>query len=562
MEKMNRLSKASQSSGLQVILMVSIVAMMLALSSCERFNVKLKDGQGATPTGSGSGDKVRFDLYVMSQCPYGVQAENLLKDVFEKIGDRVDFHLEFIGSGAASNLGSLHGENEVNGDIAQLCAVKYSPDKYFDMVLCMNENPSSIPGNWESCAAKTGVDAVQVKACYEGSEGKKLAEESFKRSEEAGAQGSPTFKIAGRDYNGKRDAKGVLSALCNGFEKDAPEACVNIPKPLEFEVLIVTSKDCKTCDTSNIEGGLSQIFEGAKFRKIDASDTAGKDAIQKHGLIRAPSFVFEKKVEETEEWKSTPQLAAAFDLKSDRWVLKDEATGASYFFDPAKQAEVEKATIAAKAAAMQKLGVNADEKPQIDFFVMSYCPYGNQAEEAILPVYDLLKGKADFNPHYVIYKDYQGGSEQFCNSDKLCSLHGIQELNQNVREMCVRKLYSQKEWFDFTIEMNSKCSSQNADTCWTDVAKSLKLDDKKIAECEKTQGLELVKAEYELNTLLEVQGSPTIFIEGLAFEGARSPAGYEAGLCSAYKTAPKECETKLAGETAAPASGAGGCGTA
>ena len=551
----------SLSRGLTAILTISLIAMMLMLSSCERFNVKLKDGQGTTPTGSGNGDKVRFDLYVMSQCPYGVQAENLLKDIFDKIGDRVDFHLEFIGSGTASSLGSLHGEPEVKGDIAQLCAIKHSPDKYFDMVLCMNENPSSIPGNWESCAAKTGVDAAKVKTCYEGDEGKKLAEESFKRSEEAGAQGSPTFKIAGKDYNGKRDAKGVLSALCKGIASNPPDACTNIPKPIEFEVLIVTSKDCKTCDTSNIEGGLSQIFEGAKFRNIDASDPEGKAAIQKYGLMRAPSFVFEKKAEETEEWKSTPQLGAAFDLKEDRLVLKDEATGANYFFDPAKQAEVEKAALDAKSAAMKRLGVNNDEKPQIDFFVMSYCPYGNQAEEAIKPLYDLLKDKADFNAHYVIYKDYQGGSAQFC-IEGYCSMHGIQELNQNIREMCVRKLYSQKEWFDFAIEMNSKCSYQNADACWTDVAKGLKLDDKKISDCEKNQGLELVKAEYELDQLLGVQGSPTIFVEGLAFEGARTPAGYQQGVCSAYKTAPKECETKLSGETAAPASGDGGCGTA
>lgn len=534
---------------------------MLMLSSCERFNVKLKDGSGVTPSGLGDGGRVRFDLYVMSQCPYGVQAENLLKDVFAKIGDRVEFHLEYIGSGTASNLGSLHGENEVKGDIAQLCAIKYSPNKYFDMVLCMNENPSSIPGNWESCAAKTGVDAAKVKSCYEGDEGKKLAEESFKRSEIAGAQGSPTMKINGQNYNGRRDSNSILSALCNGFTKDAPQACADIPKPIEFEVMIVNSKDCKTCDTFNIEGGLSQIFAGAKFRKVDASDSEGKDAIQKYGLAKAPSFLFEKKVADTEEWTSAPQLAAAFDLKEDRWVLKDEATGASYFFDPAQQAEVEKAALAAKAAAMQKLGANNDEKPQIDFFVMSYCPYGNQAEEAIKPVYDLLKDKADFNAHYVIYKDYQGGSAQFC-IEGYCSMHGIQELNQNIREMCVRKLYSQKEWFDFAIEMNSKCSYQNADACWTDVAKGLKLDDKKIADCEKTQGLELVKAEYELNTLLGVQGSPTIFVEGASFEGARTPAGYEAGLCAAYKTAPKECEQKLAGETTAPASGAGGCGTA
>lgn len=558
MENTKRANRRENQKGSAVMLLTIAIAAMMSLSACERYNVKSQGG--ASSPGSGSEEKVRLDLYVMSQCPYGVQAENLLEEVFDKIGGSVDFKLEFIGSGSASNLNSLHGENEVKGNIAQLCAIKYNPSEYFDMVMCMNEDPGSIPDNWESCAAETGIDVENVKSCYEGDEGKKLAEESFKRSDLAGAQGSPTFKINGKEYTGRRDAKGILAGLCKAFEKDAPKECDDLPKPVEFEILIVNDKECKECDTSNIEAGLSQIFDGAKFRTLDASDNEGKEAISKYGLTMAPSFIFDAKVEETEEWKGAAQLQQAFIEQEGKWVLRDEATGASWHLDPAKRAEVLKAAAEAKAKALNTLGVDGDDKPQVDFFVMSYCPFGNQAEETIKEVWDQLKDKAEFNPHYVIYKNYQGGSAQFCLGE-YCSMHGIQELNQNIREMCVRKLWGMKEWFDFAIAMNSKCTYQNADTCWTDVAKSLKLDDKKIAACEKDQGLDLVKAEHELNELLGVQGSPTTFVEGEEFVGARTPAGYQAALCDAYTTAPLECQTKLSGEATVSSTG-GGCGTA
>jgi len=41
-----------------------------------------------------------------------------------------------------------------------------------------------------------------------------------------------------------------------------------------------------------------------------------------------------------------------------------------------------------------------DEKPQVDFYVMSYCPYGNQAEEIVYEVYNVLGDEAIY-----IYQD-------------------------------------------------------------------------------------------------------------------------------------------------------------
>jgi len=44
------------------------------------------------------------------------------------------------------------------------------------------------------------------------------------------------------------------------------------------------------------------------------------------------------------------------------------------------------------------------EKPNLKLFVMSFCPYGTQAEETLYPLLNLLKGKINFELAYIISK--------------------------------------------------------------------------------------------------------------------------------------------------------------
>ncbi len=196
--------------------------------------------------------------------------------------------------------------------------------------------------------------------------------------------------------------------------------------------------------------------------------------------------------------------------------------------------------------------------PRIDFYVMAYCPYGNQAEEGIAPVYKQLAGKANFNPHYVIYSNYQGGGAKYCidPASKYCSMHGAQEMNEDVREMCVNKYMGVGKWFDFALAMNSKCTAQNADTCWEAVASGVGLDTAKIKTCAANEGLTLAEAELQLDATNKVSGSPTIFINGNAYNGGRAAADFLSALCAAFTVKPAECANAVA---STPAAAAGNC---
>jgi hypothetical protein len=198
------------------------------------------------------------------------------------------------------------------------------------------------------------------------------------------------------------------------------------------------------------------------------------------------------------------------------------------------------------------------EKPEVKFFVMSFCPFGNQVENSLYKVYKLLGNKVEWSPHYIVSKDSEGNYR---------ALHGKNELNQNVREICVKKYFGVDKWWEFVYEINNKCSLENVETCWEDIAEKLEIDKEKVKECQKKEMGKLLDKEIELTEKYSATGSPTIFINDERYESRemyladvivlngknftarelRTPEALKQAICSAFTSQPKECEEVLTG---------------
>ncbi len=224
-------------------------------------------------------------------------------------------------------------------------------------------------------------------------------------------------------------------------------------------------------------------------------------------------------------------------------------TGDLYLLKDGETLFVNKPIIIQDVEEKKELGIPKKDKTNIKFFVMSFCPFGNQAEYGLYPVYQLLKDKVDWEPHYVIYPAsmYSGREDQFCMGN-YCSMHGIQELHQDVRELCVWKYYDKDTWWKFVIGINDNCSYSNADTCWKSVAQNVGIDINKIEQCVNNEGEELLKKEYELDQQYNVRGSPTVFINDYQYNGARTPQAYKEAICEGFNNEPSECDTNLSSE--------------
>jgi protein-disulfide isomerase len=77
------------------------------------------------------------------------------------------------------------------------------------------------------------------------------------------------------------------------------------------------------------------------------------------------------------------------------------------------------------------------------------------------------------------------------------------------------------------------------------VMKSLGIDSVKVLSCVDTKGEELISASSALAQELGVTGSPTLVINGVKANVARTAEAYKIAVCNAFNTAPKECETVL-----------------
>lgn len=213
------------------------------------------------------------------------------------------------------------------------------------------------------------------------------------------------------------------------------------------------------------------------------------------------------------------------------------------------------------------------DKPVVDLFVMSFCPYGNVAETAIAPVIGLLGDKIETNLRYIFYGNYgdPAQSSQYCyDTDRLyCSMHGIQELNQDIREVCVAKYAPDKLW-SFIEQINADTKSSDVDSKWEAIAVKAGVSVSKIKDCYKNEATTIMAAEKALTEKSypvqdpsqnegeaesKILGSPTFVINGMIYNGARTSEDIKKAVCSAFKTAPAECaETLNSTSTAADGS--------
>ncbi|MGB9706974.1 MAG: DsbA family protein [Microgenomates group bacterium] len=269
-----------------------------------------------------------------------------------------------------------------------------------------------------------------------------------------------------------------------------------------------------------------------------------------------------------------------------------------------KSAE-EKITGSQATPAAPSFNPKKSARPEVKFFVMSFCPFGNQAEAGLEPVYQLLKDKVNWQPRYIVsdkkasceqscpFRVWNDQAKQRCQSGvdagqvksledcrkqyfpyssaeeclkKACagikegeweSLHGDGELHQDIREICAFQLGDLEKWWKFVSLVNQKCNAQNADSCWEGQAKEAGLEVEKIKACEKEKANELLKKEVEEAEKYQASGSPTVFINETLYNGGRAPEDYKKAICAAFEKQPKECQTVLGAETQAPA--AGGC---
>jgi glutaredoxin len=192
-------------------------------------------------------------------------------------------------------------------------------------------------------------------------------------------------------------------------------------------------------------------------------------------------------------------------------------------------------------------------RPSTELFVMSFCPYGVQAENAMDPVVGLLGTKTDITVRYI-------AQVQGTTVDSVKSLHGLTEAKEDLRQLCIAKYYPQELW-PYLMDFNKNCVAirQNEtllDACETNITRTLGIDNQKIETCASgSEGLDLLRADEVITGNYKVTGSPTLIINGQRYSGQRTAEAFKQAICARFETPPAECSVNLSAQTATASSG-------
>jgi hypothetical protein len=191
-------------------------------------------------------------------------------------------------------------------------------------------------------------------------------------------------------------------------------------------------------------------------------------------------------------------------------------------------------------------------EPKVELYLMSNCPYGNQAENGINEVVYLLEQEIAFEPVYIL-----SGSAGSYNS-----LHGPYELNQGIREKIVYNLYGEKKWMEFVYDVNANCfagktsseASSTIDACWKESANRTGVDVAAVEAEYNANFNAIADAEIAKTNAAAVSGSPTLIMNGEKYQGGRTAEAYKSWICTGFLESPSDC-SQLLNETATGASG-------
>ena len=303
--------------------------------------------------------------------------------------------------------------------------------------------------------------------------------------------------------------------------------------------------------------GFSEIpllgSKGASAEELETAKQTAQEFINKE-LMRGRGTAEVKSV--SEEGGLYKIMVAVSGREINSYMTKDLST---FFPSPLEMkkpeiAGAETGTPSGEETPPQE--IPKSEKPEVQLFTMAFCPFGNQAEGLMKPVVDLLSDAVGIEVHYIFYENYQGGGPDYCidKDSKYCSMHGVAEANQDIRELCVYNNQPAKFW-DFVAKVNEDCTAGDVETCWKTAAGATGVNAAAVESCFSANKLDYAKSEKELSDKFDARSSPTLIINGVKYQGTRTSEGYKKAICGAFETEPEVCRQTL---EAADASGSAG----
>ncbi|MBL7206132.1 MAG: thioredoxin domain-containing protein [Candidatus Aenigmarchaeota archaeon] len=180
-------------------------------------------------------------------------------------------------------------------------------------------------------------------------------------------------------------------------------------------------------------------------------------------------------------------------------------------------------------------GITKLDKPTVELFVMTHCPYGTQSEKGIIPTLKTLGDSVDAKIRFVHY-----------------FMHGDKEEQETYRQVCIREDQPEK----FLAYLECFLEDDDSSRCLSETG----IDTEVLSTCMENSAADYYAQDSAISEGYGVRGSPTLVVNGQIANSARSSAAYLATICSAFNVVPENCAAKLSSEAPSPGFGYSGTG--
>lgn len=170
-------------------------------------------------------EKSALEAFVVSKCPYGLQMQRILYEIVKNIPSLAkNIKVRYIGSVENNQITSMHGDEEAQENLRQICIREEQSDKYWNYIGCHIKT-----GKVDDCLTSANVNKTQLNTCVtDASKGLTYAEADFNLQEQYLVAGSPTLFLNGGEVSefdfGGRTAEAAKNLLCCGFSQ-TPGVC-------------------------------------------------------------------------------------------------------------------------------------------------------------------------------------------------------------------------------------------------------------------------------------------------------------------------------------------------
>ncbi|HEX3019151.1 MAG TPA: hypothetical protein VHP36_02570 [Chitinispirillaceae bacterium] len=288
-----------------------------------------------------------YDLYIMSQCPYGMQALSSFVEYIRTFKE-IDWGIQFIGSVQNDTmLSSLHGTEEIEDEMIWLAVKENYPDKWLEFLGLRSK--SYVPTI--SILNKMNIDVEKIRK-WVALKGRKEIISHYQRSSRLNINASPTLLLNNTPLDMQITKDRLAKYHCDKVN-NASVKCKDVPQCLDdsdckkkgkiglcgengkckfqdavqFKFTVLVADSAFQHPENDIIATTEELFSGATVQVVTLSSDEGKQIVSKFNPDALPFYLFSKEAKQAYNFTTVEKGLIE---KNGKFTFKDGIVNRNY----------------------------------------------------------------------------------------------------------------------------------------------------------------------------------------------------------------------------------------